>query len=161
MTIRDGGMGGPSPGSSHGDTDSTIHGPSFSLCEKSRNQLRAPCTQVSMKSAALKLVGKFVASFHHSPSSQHSATWLGGNSQLPASPGEGKTRLTIYPMFWLFGVPAWGTGFCLTCLGALAGPGILECLGTTENKKELALCCSSRGPLVQQTEASTAKQTLP
>lgn len=108
-----------------------------------------PATLTSVKPATLKWVGKFVAQSHQSPSLGHSATWLRGNSQLPASPWGWKEKIGPYfqccDFFWGRREAAGGTGFCLACLRTQMKPDILYMPVDHWEQKSWVACSCSRG----------------
>lgn len=75
--------------------------------------------------------------------------------------GEEKRTLGKVQGWLLIEGAAWRTGFCLSHLSTLIGPPYPRCLGTTENKRELATCCCCRAPALQQRKAETAQRPLP
>lgn len=120
---QDGGGGGPglaSPLQTHQFKNTQTNFP----CEKSSNFSEVSAPRASMKPATSKSVGKSETSFQPTLNPWPGTIYLNENSQLSASPWEGKDLDCTSSITTSLGA-AQGTGFCLACLKALMGASML------------------------------------
>lgn len=92
------------------------------------------------------------ATYNTTDKSWHSSVWLGECIQLVASHLGKKARVENVSNIPAFQKTVQGTDSCLTRLTALIELAYLRGLGSTKNKRKLSPCCSTRDPVVPQTD---------
>lgn len=124
--------------------------------------LKSPAPPTSVKPAALKPAGKFVAPSCHGLCSLAHHYVTGRKFQaLSFFQGRERQEWTACPMFWSFRRAAKWTGFCLTSIRVLMGPGISQTPESHGEQSIWVMCHCSRGSTVPEPKANIVQQPLP